>query len=108
MELPIRNHTRRGELVYDPFLGSGTTLIAAETTGRICCGLELDPKYVDVIIARWQQATGKTATLDGSGATFEQVQSERSKEPKPPKLEIVARNPRRRPRASDREKNRAA
>jgi DNA modification methylase len=108
MELPIRNHTRRGELVYDPFLGSGTTLIAAETTGRICCGLELDPKYVDVIIARWQQASGKTATLDSSGATFEQVQSERCKEPKPPKLEIVSRNPRRRPHAGDREKNRAA
>lgn len=108
MELPIRNHTRRGELVYDPFLGSGTTLMAAEAEGRICCGLELDPKFVDVIIGRWQQVTGKVATLDGSGATFEQVQSERSNEPKPPKLEIVARNPRRRPHAGDREKNRAA
>jgi len=108
MERPILNHTRRGELVYDPFLGSGTTLIAADATGRICCGLEVDPKYVDVIIARWQQVAGKTATLDGSGATFEQVQSERCKEPKPTKLEIVARNPRRRSDASDREKNRAA
>jgi len=108
MEVPILNHTRRGELVYDPFLGSGTTLIASETTGRICCGLELDPKYVDVIIARWQQETGKIATLDGSGRTFEQIQSERSKEPKRLKLQIVARNTRGRSHADDREKNRAA
>ena len=43
-----------GQAVYDPFLGSGTTLIAAETTGRVCLGLELDPAYVDVIVTRWQ------------------------------------------------------
>ena len=91
MRRPILNHTRRGELGYDPFLGSGTTLMAAETTGRICCGLELDPKYVDVVIVRWQEFTGKVATLDGSGATFEQVRSERSQEPKNPKVEMVAK-----------------
>ncbi len=91
MRRPILNHTRRGELVYDPFLGSGTTLMAAEMTRRICCGLELDPKYVDVIVGRWQQLTHKAATLDGSGATFEQVQAERSGEPRKPKLQIVAR-----------------
>ena len=77
MRRPILNHTKRGELVYDPFLGSGTTLAAAELTGRVCCGLELDPKYVDVIIGRWQQMTGQEAKLDGTGATFSEVQLQR-------------------------------
>jgi len=54
-------------LVYEPFLGSGTTLAAAELTERICYGLELDPKYVDVTVERWQQLTGKTATLEADG-----------------------------------------
>ena len=110
MRRPILNHTRRGELVYDPFLGSGTTLIAAEMTARLCCGLELDPKYVDVIIARWQQVTGKVATLDGSGATFEQVKTQRSESPRKPKLQIVAKKRTvRRPRnESDRQTNKAA
>ena len=80
MRRPIVNHTKRGELVYDPFLGSGTTLIAAEMTGRVCCGLELDPKYVDVIIERWQELTGKEAVLEGLSATFQQVQSQRREE----------------------------
>jgi DNA modification methylase len=78
MRRPILNHLRRGELVYEPFLGSGTTLMAAAMAGRTCCGLELDPKYVDVIIARWQEFTGKAATLDGSDARFEQIRSQRS------------------------------
>ena len=56
MRRPILNHLRRGELVYDPFLGSGTTLAAAELTERVCYGLELDPKYVDVVVQRWQTA----------------------------------------------------
>ncbi|MGA2725526.1 MAG: DNA modification methylase [Bryobacteraceae bacterium] len=77
MRRPIVNHTKRGEWVYDPFLGSGTTLMAAEVTGRVCCGLELDPKYVDVIIGRWQGATGKEARLEGAGITFQEVQLQR-------------------------------
>ncbi len=77
MRRPIVNHTHRGELVYDPFLGSGTTLVAAELDGRVCCGLELDAKYVDVIIGRWQKVTGREAKLDGTGATFQEVQSQR-------------------------------
>jgi hypothetical protein len=60
-------------LVYDPFLGSGTTLIAAEQTDRICCGLELDPGYCDVIVERWQNLTGRQATLEGHGVTFGHV-----------------------------------
>ena len=61
-ETPIRNHLNAGETVYDPFLGSGSTLIAAETLGRRCYGMEVDPKYVHVTIERWQALTGQTAT----------------------------------------------
>jgi DNA modification methylase len=77
MRRPILNHTRRGELVYEPFLGSGTTLAAAEITERICYGIELDPKYCDVVIQRWQELSGKQATLEGHGATFEHVKEGR-------------------------------
>jgi DNA modification methylase len=77
MRRPILNHLRRGELVYDPFLGSGTTLAAAELTERACYGLELDPKYVDVVIQRWEQLTGKEGTLDWDGRTFAGVAQER-------------------------------
>jgi len=77
MRRPILNHLRRGELVYDPFLGSGTTLAAAELNERVCYGMEFDPKYADVVVARWQTLTGKAATLDGDGRTHEQVKTER-------------------------------
>jgi DNA modification methylase len=77
MRRPILNHTKRRELVYDPFLGSGTTLAAAELTERTCLAIELDPKYVDVTILRWQGLTGQQATLDGDGRTFEQIKAER-------------------------------
>jgi len=77
MRKPILNHLRRGELVYDPFLGSGTTLAAAELTERVCYGMELDPKYIDVIVQRWQSLTNKIATLDGDGRTFDEIAQER-------------------------------
>ena len=77
MRRPILNHTKRGELVYDPFLGSGTTLAAAEQTERVCCGIDIDPKYVDVAVIRWQALSKKQATLDGDGRTFEEVGRER-------------------------------
>jgi len=77
MRRPILNHTKRGELVYEPFLGSGTTLAAAELTMRVCCGLELDPKYVDVVVERWQNLTGQQATLEGDGRTFAEIARER-------------------------------
>src|SRR5712671_5758662 len=80
MRRPILNHIKRGALVYEPFLGSGTTLAAAEITERACCGMELDPKYVDVIVQRWQQLSGKKATLEGDGRTFEEIADERKKE----------------------------
>lgn len=60
-EAPIGNHLRRGEAVYDPFLGSGTTLVAAERLGRRCYAMEIDPRYVQVAIERWQTFTGQTA-----------------------------------------------
>jgi hypothetical protein len=56
----ILNHTKQGELVYDPFLGSGTTLVAAELTERVCFGLELDSRYCDVIIERCYTGPGST------------------------------------------------
>ena len=79
MRRPILNHTKRGELVYEPFLGSGTTLAAAEVTERLCCGMELDPKYVDVVVQRWQTLSGKKAKLDGDGRTFDEIVEERRK-----------------------------
>jgi DNA modification methylase len=77
MRRPILNHLKRGEAVFDPFLGSGTTLAAAELTERVCLGLELDPKYVDVIVQRWETLSGKKAKLDGDGRAFEEVAAER-------------------------------
>jgi DNA modification methylase len=65
-EIPIRNHLRSGEAVYDPFVGSGTTLMAAETLGRRCYAMEIDPKYVQVTLERWQRFTGRVAErIDG-------------------------------------------
>ena len=78
MRRPILNHTERGEVVYDPFLGSGTAMIAAEVTGRICCGVEIEPVYVDVAVLRWQTLTGKSARLEGDGRTFTEVQAARA------------------------------
>jgi DNA modification methylase len=77
MRRPILNNSVPGDLVYDPFLGSGTTLIAAEKTERICYGLDIDPRYVDVIVRRWQQVTGKQAVLEGEGRMFDQIAAER-------------------------------
>ena len=70
MRRPILNNSSPGQAVYEPFMGSGTTLIAAETTGRVCLGIELNPAYVDVAVHRWQQFTGQAALLDGTGESF--------------------------------------
>jgi DNA modification methylase len=77
MRRPIENNSKSGDAVYDPFVGSGTTIIAAEMTGRACHAIELSPAYVDVAVARWQTFTGKAATLDGDGRTFDEVKAER-------------------------------
>lgn len=73
----ILDVTKRGHTVLDAFLGSGTTLIAAEKTGRRCCGVELDPKFVDVSLRRWMEHTGKQAVLAETGETFDQVRARR-------------------------------
>jgi DNA modification methylase len=75
----IRDVTRRAEIVLDPFAGSGTTVIAAEKTGRQARAIEYDAGYCDVIVRRWQKYTGKTAILDGSDSTFEDIESERAR-----------------------------
>jgi DNA modification methylase len=73
----IRDVTKRGALVLDPFAGSGTTIIAAEKTGRHGRAIEYDPCYCDTIVRRWQAYTGKAATLEGGCLTFEDVEAER-------------------------------
>ncbi|ALN60853.1 site-specific DNA-methyltransferase [Lysobacter enzymogenes] len=77
VERAIRNSSKSRDLVLDPFGGSGTTMIACEKTGRRARLIELDPKYVDVIVRRWQSFSGKNALLCSSGQTFLQIESER-------------------------------
>ena len=64
MRRPIENNSSPGQAIFEPFAGSGTTIIAAEQTGRICLALELNPAYCDLIVARWEKFTGKEATLE--------------------------------------------
>lgn len=71
VERAIRNSSRPGNVVLDPFGGSGTTLIAADKSGRLARLIELDPKYVDVIVRRWQDWTGKQATRESDGVVFD-------------------------------------
>jgi len=77
MRRPILNNSSPGQAIYEPFMGSGTTLIAAETTGRVCLGIELDPAYVDVAVDRWQQFTGERAVLEGEDRAFDDLRSTR-------------------------------
>lgn len=77
MRRPMLNNSSPGQVVYEPFCGSGTTLIAAETTGRACLAVELDPAYVDVAVQRWQAFSGETATLEGDGRSFDKMAAER-------------------------------
>ena len=80
MRRPILNNSSPGQAVYEPFSGSGTSLIAAETTGRICFAMELDPAYVDVAVQRWQHFTGQAAILEGTGESFAAVAAARVRE----------------------------
>lgn len=66
MRRPIVNNSSPGQAVYDPFLGSGTTVIAAEMEGRACYGLELNPAYCDVIVKRWEDFTGQKAKREAA------------------------------------------
>jgi site-specific DNA-methyltransferase (adenine-specific) len=77
MKRPIENNSSPGQAVYDPFLGSGTTIIAAEMTGRCCHAIELSAPYVDVCVQRWEAFTGEDATLEADGRIFKAVAAER-------------------------------
>jgi DNA modification methylase len=78
---PITWHTKPGELIYEPFSGSGTAIIAAEQTGRRCYAIELSPAFVDVAVLRWQQFAGKEATLEGDGRSLAELAAERRGQP---------------------------
>jgi hypothetical protein len=93
LEDALADLTNPGETVLDPFLGSGSTVLAADNTGRVCCGVELDPLYVDVMIRRFQAATGAAAILACSGETFEQVATRRRDDETPIALSCVASRP---------------
>jgi DNA modification methylase len=80
MRRPIENNSSPGQAIYDPFNGSGTTIIAAEMTGRSCLAVEIDPAYVDVTVLRWQAFTGSAATLLGVGKSFAEMAAERQAE----------------------------
>lgn len=73
MKRPIENNSSPGQAVYEPFSGSGTTIIAGEMTGRHIYAVELNPAYVDVAVKRWEDFTGQQATLDGDGSTFDEI-----------------------------------
>lgn len=77
MRRPIENNSMPGDAIYEPFSGSGTTIIACEMTKRKCFAIELNPAYVDVAVCRWQDFTGEAATLEGDGRAFAQIARER-------------------------------
>ena len=74
----LSNSSKQRDTVLDPFGGSGTTMVAAERTGRRAVLLEIDPCYVDVIVRRWQDAAGETAVLEGEGRTFDDIAATRA------------------------------
>jgi len=74
----IRDVSRHGDIVLDAFMGSGTTILAAERAGRVAYGIEIDPGYVDVAIRRWEKMTGKSAVLQSTGQNFAEVSSDRA------------------------------
>ena len=83
LEDALLDLTNRGDLVIDPFLGSGSTLIAAEATGRVCRGVELDPLYVDVIVRRYEAASGEPVVLTETGESFDVLAARRLREAAP-------------------------
>jgi DNA modification methylase len=80
LEDALLDVTERGDIVLDPFLGSGSTLIACEKTGRRCRGLELDPLYVEVILRRYEAVAKRPAVLESTGETYAALAERRRKE----------------------------
>ena len=80
IEKAVLNSSNAGDIVYDCFGGAGSTLIACERRNRKARLMEIDPMYADVIVRRWQEYTGKQATLDGDSRTFNEIAQERRKE----------------------------
>jgi DNA modification methylase len=76
----IGNSSAEGDIVFDPFLGSGTTLVACDHTSRGCRGIDIDPTYVDVAVRRWERQSGAEAVLEATGASFAEVAAERQAE----------------------------
>jgi len=72
----ILDSTARGDIVLDAFLGSGTTVIASERTGRVCYGIELEPRYIDTIVRRWQSFTGQSSIQESTGRSFNEIEEE--------------------------------
>ncbi|WP_421989935.1 site-specific DNA-methyltransferase [Roseococcus sp.] len=83
MRRPIENNSSPGQAIYEPFCGSGTTIIAAEMSGRACHAIELSPAFVDVAVLRWQAFTGQLAVLEADGASYAATAAERAQEPVP-------------------------
>ncbi len=77
MRRPMLNNSVAGDVVYEPFCGSGSTIIAAATVGRVCLAMEISPDYCDVAVLRWQALTGEPAILDGEDRTFDDVAATR-------------------------------
>jgi DNA modification methylase len=98
--IPMQQHTVEGDVCFEPFSGSGSQIIAAEQLKRRCYAVELEPVYIDVAVRRWQAQTGKDATLDGDGRTFNEVERER--------LGANAQAERKAPAAAEAEKQEAA
>ena len=89
MRRPILNNSDTGQSIYEPFLGSGTTLIAAESTGRVCYGIEIDPVFVDVVIRRWQAFTGQHALRSSDGVRFDDAADQASALAQPLAVPVV-------------------
>ncbi|MBQ3434150.1 MAG: site-specific DNA-methyltransferase, partial [Selenomonadaceae bacterium] len=73
MRRPMLNNSEPNDIIYEPFSGSGTTIIAAESCRRRCFAVELNPEYVDMAVMRWQSYTNRKAILEGDGRTFDEI-----------------------------------
>lgn len=97
--IPIRQHTRAGDIVFDSFSGSGTCIVACEQTGRRARTIEQQPLYVDVAVTRWQRMTGQAARLDGDGRTFDEIAQERARCRNAPRAPAATRDAESSPKA---------